>query len=146
MTTIIHPFDPRTEESQMKNTGSLEGNGGFQLQQWPVKLWKIPATSPYFHHAHLLILSDCAAIAYKNLPQTLVGRLPLLCCLENDFDVSLKLTEILRNNDIKSITVVRMDAPCCADLTDLVMQANRQSRKNVPIRATTAFIDCEIVE
>lgn len=90
-------------------------------------------------------MADCAALAYSNLPQTLVDRLPVLCCLESDFDVALKLQDILTCNDIKSITVVRMDASCCAGLTDMVMQAVRQSRKNVHIRATTVFIECEIV-
>ncbi|MDE6997515.1 MAG: hypothetical protein K2P04_06555 [Oscillospiraceae bacterium] len=60
--------------------------------------------------------------------------------------MALKLQDILTCNDIKSITVVRMDASCCAGLTDMVMQAVRQSRKNVHIRATTVFIECEIVD
>ena len=142
----IKPFNPWEGESCAASTQALADKNGFQLQQWPVKLWKIPPTAPYFHGAHLLILAECAALAYQNLPQTLVGRLPLLCCPDSDFDVSLRLREILEYNDIKSITVVRMDAPCCADLTDLVMQAVRQSRKNVHIRTTTVFIECEIVD
>ena len=144
--TIIKPFNPWEGESCAGSSKTLTDKSGFQLQQWPIKLWKIPPTAPYFHGAHLLILADCAALAYENLPQTLVGRLPLLCCPESDFDVTLKLREILEYNDIKSITVVRMDASCCADLTDLVMQAVRQSRKNIHIRTTTVFIECEMIE
>ena len=143
---IIKPFNPWEGESRTGSSQMLSDKGGFHLQQWPIKLWKLPATAPYFHNAHLLILADCAALAYENLGQTLVGRLPLLCCPESDFEVELKLQEILEYNDILSITVVRMDASCCADLTDLVMQANRRARKNVPILTTTVFIDCEIVE
>lgn len=142
--TVIKPFYPSKDEHI--TCGPQTSSNESRLQQWPVKLWKIPATAPYFHNAHLLILADCAALAYENLEQTLVGRLPLLCCPENDFDVSLKLREIIEYNDIKSVTVVRMDAPCCAKLTDLVMQAVRQAKKNIHIRTTTVFIECEIVE
>ena len=143
---VMKPFNPWEGETCEGSSKSLIDKTGFQLQQWPVKLWKLPPTAPYFHGAHLLILADCAALAYSNLPQTLVGRLPVLCCLESDFDVALKLQDILTCNDIKSIAVVRMDASCCAGLTDMVMQAVRQSRKNVHIRATTVFIECEIVD
>lgn len=143
---IIEPFNSWEGEPCKGSSKSLTDKNGFQLQQWPVKLWKISSTSPYFHGAHLLILADCAALAYSNLHQTLVGRLPVLCCPESDFDVAIKLQDILTYNDIKSITVVRMDASCCAGLTDLVMQAVRQSRKNIHIRTTTVFIECEIVE
>ena len=143
---IIEPFNPWEGKTCAGSAKTLADKNGFQLQQWPVKLWKIPPTAPYFHGAHLLILADCASLAYQNLSQTLVGRLPLLCCPESDFDVSLKLRDILECNDIKSITVVRMDSPCCADLTDMVMQAVRQAKKNIHIRTTTVFIECEIVD
>ena len=143
---IIESFHPWESEPCVGNDGASADKNGFQLQRWPVKLWKIPPTAPYFHGAHLLILADCASLAYQNLSQTLVGRLPLLCCPESDFDVSLKLRDILECSDIKSITVVRMDFPGCADLTDMVIQAVRQARKNIHIRTTTVFIECEIID
>lgn len=118
-----------------------------RLVQWPIKLWKISPSAPYFHKAHLLILADCAALAYGGLNQALEGRLPLLCCPEMDYEITVKLADILKYNDIQSVTVVRMDSPCCADLTEQVMRAVKLARKTfIPIRTSTAFIDCEIVE
>ena len=87
--TIIKPFNPWEGESCAGSAQTLADKSGFQIQQWPVKLWKLPPTAPYFHGAHLLILADCAALAYPNLQQTLVGRLPVLHCPENDFDVEI---------------------------------------------------------
>lgn len=118
----------------------------FQLQQWPVKLWKVSPTAPYFHNAHLLILADCACIAYNNLPNTLIGRVPLLCCPENDIEITLKIVDILKYNDIRSITVVRVDDVCCSKLTDMVTRAVKMAHKSVHVRSTTAFIECEIVD
>lgn len=118
----------------------------FQLKQWPVMLWKISPTAPYFHNAHLLILADCACLAYGNLHETLIGRIPLMCCPEADVEITLKIADILKYNDIQSITVVRADDKCCAELTDMVTRAIKMARKSVHVRSTIAFIECEIVD
>ena len=143
--SIIKPYNP------WASTDPAEGASGvkkeFELVQWPIKLWKVPTVSPYYHHAHLLVAADCCGFAYARLHNKLtIGRVPLICCPETDFDITTKLAEIIQYNDIKSITVVQMEAECCMDLTDVVMQAVRQSRKNIPMQTTTVFIDCEIMD
>ena len=121
--------------------------GGSDLVQWPVKLWKIPTVSPYFHHANLLVEADCTAFSYPGFHDGLSrGRVPLICCPENDFDITVKLADIFRSNDIASVTIVAMDAPCCADFKDMVLAAVKQSHMPVPVQITTLFVDAEIVE
>lgn len=143
--SIIKPFVPW--EAKDPFGAALYREEEFSLQQWPIKLWKVPDTSPYFHHAHLLLAADCVGFSYAKLHEKLTpGRIPLICCPENDFEITAKLADILRLNDIQSVTVVRMDAPCCAELTELALQAVKLSKKAVPLRTTTIFVDCEIVD
>lgn len=145
--SIIKPYNPWETTDPFGTAQRLRDGAEFQLIQWPIKLWKVPVTSPYFHNAHLLVAADCVGFAYTKLHEKAsVGRVPLICCPDGDFDIISKLSEIIKLNDIKSITVFRMDAPCCADLTDLVMQAVKQARKTIPMQTTTVFIDCEIVD
>lgn len=115
-----------------------------ELAQWPIKLWKAPVVSPYYHHAHLLIAADCSAFSYPNFHNVYSkGKLTLICCMDTDFDVMTKLSQILSNNSVKSITVVRTDKTCCADLTVAVMQAVKSSRLPLPVQVSTIFIDAE---
>lgn len=117
-----------------------------ELQQWPIKLWKAPVVSPYYHHAHLLVAADCSAFAYPKFHDVYArGKLTLTCCMDSDFDVTTKLSEILEHNTIKSITVVKTDKSCCTDLTDAVMRAAKASRLPIPIQTATIFIDAEDV-
>ena len=117
-----------------------------ELVQWPIKLWKAPIVSPYYHHAHLLVAADCSAFAYPGFHDMYAkGKVTLICCMETDFDVMSKLGQILLHNDIKSITVVKTDKPCCADLTLAVMQAIKTSRLPVPVQVSTVFVDAEDV-
>ena len=100
----------------------------------------------YYHLAHLLIAADCSAFAYPNFHRAYAcGKVVLTCCTESDFDIMTKLSEILLHNDVKSITVVKTDKPCCTDLTSAVMQAAKSSHLPVPIQAATIFIDAEDV-
>ena len=144
--STINPCNFREDEFAPEITPVTNEKTGFQLQQWPLKLWKVSPNAPFFHNAHLLILADCACLAYKNLEEALVGRLPLLCCPEVDVEITLKLVDILKYNDIKSITVIRMDDACCVDLNDMVIRAVKMSHKSVHIRCATAFVECEIVD
>ena len=115
-----------------------------ELMQWPIKLWKAPVVSPYYHHAHLLIAADCTAFSYPNFHNAYArGKVTLICCMETDFDVMTKLSKILLNNSVKSVTVVKTDKPCCADLTTAVMQAVKSSRLTIPMQVSTIFIDAE---
>lgn len=116
------------------------------LLQWPIKLWKVPVVSPYFHHAHLLIAADCSAFSYPKFHDKLSkGKVTLICCPDSDFDIATKLGGIFTNNDIASVTIVRMEKACCIDLTDYVFQAAKMSRFPVPIQVTNLFVDAEDV-
>lgn len=117
-----------------------------ELQQWPIKLWKAPVISPYYHQAHLLLAADCSAFACQRFHQMYAcGKVTLICCMETDFDVMTKLSQIFQHNDIKSITVLKTDKSCCADLTEAVMQAVKSSRLPIPIQVSTIFIEAENV-
>lgn len=115
-----------------------------ELLQWPVKLWKAPIVSPYYHHAHLLIAADCSAFSYPNFHNAYAkGKVTLICCMDTDFDVMKKLSQILSNNSVKSVTVVKTDKSCCTDLSVAVMQAVKSSRLPIPVQVSTVFIDAE---
>lgn len=116
------------------------------LQQWPIKLWKVPVVSPYFHHAHLLIAADCTAFSCPTFHDKLSkGKVTLICCPESDFDIATRLGDIFSNNEIASVTVAKMEKPCCADLTTFVFQAAKMSRLPVPVQVTNLFVDAEDV-
>lgn len=115
-----------------------------ELVQWPIKLWKAPIVSPYYHHAHLLVAADCSAFSYPNFHNAYAkGKVTLICCMDTDFDVMSKLSQILLHNEIKSVTVVKTDKSCCSDLSIAVMQAVKSSRLPVPVQVSTIFIDAE---
>ena len=116
------------------------------LVQWPVKLWKVPIVSPYFHHAHLLIAADCSAFSCPTFHDRLSkGKVPLICCPDSDFDISTKLENIFAHNEIDSVTIVKIDKPCCNELTDFVLRAAKMSHLPVPIQVTCLFVDSEDV-
>lgn len=99
-----------------------------------------------YHRAHLLVAADCSAFAYPNFHRAYAcGKVVLTCCTESDFDIMTKLSKILLHNDVKSITVVKTDKPCCTDLTSAVMPAAKSRHLPVPIQAATIFIDAEDV-
>ena len=74
------------------------------------------------------------------------GRVPLICCPENDFDITVKLADIFSLNDVASVTIVTMDKPCCAELKDMVLRAVKQSRMPIPVQITNLFVDAEEVD
>lgn len=74
------------------------------------------------------------------------GRVPLICCPENDFDITVKLADIFSLNDVASVTIVTMDKPCCAELKDMVLRAVKQSRLPIPVQVTNLFVDAEEVD
>jgi hypothetical protein len=126
--------------------GSFAGKAS-EPPQWPIKLWKAPVTSPYFHKANLLVAADCSAFSYPGFHAAYAaGRVPLICCPATDFDITSRLSDILKHNDIRSITVVRMEAPCCADLMEYVRQAVAFSRLPVPVQLATVFTPGEDLE
>lgn len=125
---------------------SFEGQSS-EPPQWPIKLWKAPVASPYFHKAHLLVAADCSAFSYVNFHAAYAaGKVPLICCPATDFDITSRLADILRHNDVKSVTVVQMEAPCCRDLKEYVRQAVVHSHLPVPVQVATVFTPGEDLE
>lgn len=118
-----------------------------QLQQWPVQIRLVPVHAPYFHQAKLLVAADCTAYAYAGFHQEFIREhITLIGCPKlDDTDYSEKLTEILRQNDIRSVTVVRMEVPCCGGIEHAVKAALWNSGKMIPWNVVTISTDGEII-
>lgn len=118
-----------------------------RLQQWPVQIKLAPVNAPYFNGAQLLIAADCTAYAYAGFHEKFMkGHVTLIGCPKLDaIDYSEKLTEIFRNNDIRSISVVRMEVPCCGGMTYAVLKAIANSGKDIPCKVTVLSINGDIL-
>ena len=116
------------------------------LTHWPVQIKLAPINAPYFSGADLLIAADCAAYAYGNFHgKFMKDKLTLIGCPKLDMvDYSEKLTEIIRNNDIRSITVARMEVPCCGGIEFAAKQALANSGKDIPIDIITIGINGDL--
>ena len=119
-----------------------------KLSQWPVQIKLVPVNAPYFEGANLLIAADCTAYAYGNFHNDFIhNHITLIGCPKLDEgDYAQKLTEILKNNDIKSVTVVRMEVPCCGGIENAVKSALQASGKFIPWRVVTISIDGRILD
>ena len=119
-----------------------------RLSQWPVQIKLVPVNAPYFDGARLLIAADCTAYAYAAFHERFIkGHITLVGCPKLDgVDYSEKLTEIIRENDIKSVTVVRMEVPCCGGLELAAKKALQQSGKFIPWQVVTVTVDGRLVE
>ena len=118
-----------------------------QLSQWPVQIKLVPVNAPYFDGAKLLIAADCTAYAYAAFHEDFIkGHITLVGCPKLDsVDYSEKLTEIIRNNDIKSVTIVRMEVPCCGGLEHAAKTALQQSGKFIPWQVTVISTDGKVL-
>ena len=118
-----------------------------ELRQWPVQIKLVPVRAPWLDGADLLIAADCTAYAYGDFHNRFIqGRITLVGCPKLDqVDYSEKLTAILQNNDIKSVTVTRMEVPCCGGLEHAVKEALRASGKLIPWRVVTISTDGRIL-
>ncbi|MCK8828189.1 4Fe-4S binding protein [Natroniella acetigena] len=117
-----------------------------ELEQWPIQLHLLPPTAPYFKEADLLITADCVPFANANYHQEMLqGKaLAIACPKLDDGNAYLnKLKAIITNNDLNSITVARMEVPCCGGLTRLVEQAIAQTGSNLEVEVITVGIDGE---
>ena len=119
-----------------------------RLSQWPVQIKLVPVNAPYFSGARLLIAADCTAYAYAAFHERFIkGHITLVGCPKLDsVDYSEKLTEIIRNNDIRSVTVVRMEVPCCGGLEMAAKKALQQSEKFIPWQVVTVTVDGRLKE
>ena len=119
-----------------------------QLRQWPVQIKLVPIRAPWFDGAKLLIAADCTAYAYANFHHEFMkDHITLVGCPKLDaVDYAIKLTEILKNNDIRSVTVVRMEVPCCGGIEFAVKRALQESGKFMPWQVVTISTDGRIVD
>ena len=118
------------------------------LQNWPVQIKLAPVNAPYFNDARLLIAADCTAYAYASFHQDFIrNKVTLIGCPKLDqVDYSEKLTAILQNNSIQSVTIVRMEVPCCGGLELAAKKALQNSGKFIPWQVVTISIDGKIIE
>ena len=118
-----------------------------QLRQWPVQIKLAPVNAPWFDGAKLLVAADCTAYAYANFHQDFIkGHITLVGCPKLDaVDYAVKLAEILRSNDIHSVTVVRMEVPCCGGIEHAVKRALQDSGKCIPWDVVTISTNGHIV-
>ena len=119
-----------------------------QLSQWPVQIKLVPINAPYFANANLLVAADCTAYAYGNFHNRFIrNKVTLIGCPKLDEeDYSDKLTEIIKNNNIKSVTVVRMEVPCCGGIENAVKRALQNSGKMIPWQVVTISTDGTILD
>ncbi|MDR3590364.1 MAG: 4Fe-4S binding protein [Negativicutes bacterium] len=131
---IARPAETRPREAMAQ---------GSELRQWPCQLRLVPENAPYFDDAHLLVAADCAAYAYANLHADFMrNKITVIGCPKlDDADYAGKLTEILRSHTLKSVTVIRMEVPCCGGLENAVREALRRSGKIIPWRVVVIGTD-----
>lgn len=137
---IEHTAYAEVEEENAKHVS--------RLSQWPVQIKLVPVNAQYFDGAKLLIAADCTAYAYAAFHERFIkGHITLVGCPKLDgVDYSEKLTEIIRNNDIKSVTVVRMEVPCCGGLEQAAKTALQQSGKFIPWQIVIISTDGRILD
>ena len=126
------------------NTTPIES----QLRQWPVQIKLVSPNASYFHNANLLIAADCTAYAYGNFHNEFIrNHVTLIGCPKLDsIDYAEKLTQILLNNDIKSITVTRMEVPCCGGMENAVKRSIQASGKEIPWKVVVISADGRILK
>ena len=119
-----------------------------RLAQWPCQIKLVPTQAPFFDGAKLLIAADCSAYAYANMHEEFMrGKTTIIGCPKlDDIDYSEKLTEIIANNDIKEVTIVRMEVPCCGGLEMAAKKALQESGKFIPWQVVTISRDGRILD
>ncbi len=121
-----------------------------QLRQWPVQLHLVPPTAPYFHNSDLLLTADCVPFAYPNYHSDfLKGKSLAIACpkLDSNQDIYVeKLAMMITEANVKSITVLIMQVPCCSGLYRIAQQAIHNSGKNIPLHAKVIGVRGEILQ
>ena len=134
----------RIRHDDSAQTGDVSG----QLSQWPVQLRLVSASAPYLEDCDLLLASDCSAFACGNFHERFIkGRIVLIGCPKLDPAESWKkLADIVAQHRIRSITVTRMDVPCCSGLANAAVSAVEKSGKDIPVRVFTVYPDGKVTE
>lgn len=143
---------PGTQSKTINRQASTEtartANVTSRLLQWPCQIKLVPVNAPYFENANLLIAADCTAYAYGNFHEDFIrNHITLIGCPKLDEgDYAEKLTQIIANNNIKSVKVVRMEVPCCGGIENAVKRALQASGKFIPWQVVTISTDGKIIE
>ena len=143
---------PGTQSKTINRQASTEtartANVKSRLLQWPCQIKLVPVNAPYFENANLLIAADCTAYAYGNFHEDFIrNHITLIGCPKLDEgDYAEKLTQIIANNNIKSVKVVRMEVPCCGGIENAVKRALQASGKFIPWQVVTISTDGKIIE
>lgn len=134
------------KEQPVKQT--MEGPVESQLRQWPCQIKLVPVNAPYFNNAHLLVAADCTAYAYANVHQEFMkNKITIIGCPKlDDIDYAQKLGEIIKRNEIKSVTVLRMEVPCCGGIVAAVKTALMESGKMIPWSVHTITTDGVVID
>ena len=124
------------------------GKAVSRLGQWPCQIKLVPVKAPFFDGARLLVAADCTAYAYANMHEDFMrGKITLIGCPKLDaVDYTEKLTDIIRENNIRSVTIVRMEVPCCGGLQRAVEAALRNSGKFIPWQVVTIACNGSILD
>lgn len=149
----LAPFGcPSTQSKELKRNNVDEENKESheiqsQLRQWPCQIKLVPVNAPYFDGARLLVAADCTAFANANVHSKFMkNKITIIGCPKLDSgDYSEKLTEIIKNNDIKSVDVLRMSVPCCGGMENAVKQALINSEKDIPLKVNVISTNGEII-
>ena len=138
----------RPQEDSCATAAAPAASQQSQLRQWPVPIKLVPPNAPYLQGAHLLVAADCTAYAYGSFHQDFMkNKVTLIGCPKLDEgDYSEKLTAILAQNELRSVTVVRMEVPCCGGIENAVKTALQNSGKFIPWRVVTIATDGRILE
>lgn len=146
--TNAKSLSKKESSAEIKEACSSSQKQPSQLMQWPVQIKLVPANAPYFDGANLLIAADCTAYAYADFHKDFIkNRITVIGCPKlDDADYSEKLTEIIKNNDIKSVTVLRMEVPCCGGIEEMTKQALINSGKMIPWSVKTITVEGDIKE
>ena len=134
-------------EAAAYDEAAVEANKRKKNRQWPIQIQLTPVNAPYFDGADLLIAADCTAFAYANFAKEIQkGKITLIGCPKLDpVDYSEKLTAILEQNDVKSVTIIRMEVPCCGGIQNAAVTAMKKSGKFRPWQVLTVSVEGEVL-
>ena len=143
--TIIHD---NSDDNSCNVNNNVSEKIQSELTQWPVQIQLLPVTAPFYNNANLLIAADCTAYAYGDFHRKFVkNRVVLVGCPKlDDADYQSKLTAIISQNDIKIVTIVRMEVPCCGGLENAAKEALKASGKFIPWQVVTISTDGRILD
>ncbi len=139
--TMARSIEKKASNDVLSNTGNVPAES--QLRQWPCQIKLVSPYAPYFDNAHLLVAADCTAYAYANIHNEFMkNKITIIGCPKlDDTDYSQKLADILKLHEIKSVTVLRMEVPCCGGIVQAVKKALIDSGKMIPWNVATISTD-----